>query len=82
VAHPNKYSAEANQDGYERAMDKALRKGGMMRNQYIEKIEQENLELRKLLQDVKRFVPAGMQQQIEAYFQKPLTIDEKKPHVD
>jgi hypothetical protein len=63
-------------------MDKALRKRGMMRNQYIEKIEQENLELRKLLQDVKRFAPAGMQQQIEAYFQKPLTIDEKKPHVD
>jgi hypothetical protein len=71
VAPHNKYSAEANQDGYERAMDKALRKRGMMRNQYIEKIEQENLELRKLLQDVKRFAPAGMQWQIEVYFQKP-----------
>lgn len=74
MARPNKFSGEADQDGYERALDKALRKKGMMRNQYVERIEQENLELRKLLQDLKRFAPADMQKQIESHFQKPRTV--------
>jgi hypothetical protein len=65
-AKRNKYSHRD-----ELTMDKALNRKGMMRNQYIERIENENLLLRTLLTEAKRFVPADLRDQIEAYFSKP-----------
>jgi hypothetical protein len=65
-AKRNKYSHRD-----ELTMDKALNRKGMMRNQYIERIENENLLLRTLLTEAKRFVPADLRDQIETYFSKP-----------
>lgn len=73
----NKYS---NRD--ELTLDKALNRRGLMRNQYIERIEGENLILRTLLLEAKRFVPADLRDQIEAYFRKPPEEPTGTEHVD